>query len=45
MQVLIRYGTSSPAGQQAGGVRNTKIEIHQAFEKFPRWSVLDFGFG
>ncbi len=22
-----------------------EAEIHQAFEKFPRWSVLDFGFG
>jgi crotonobetainyl-CoA:carnitine CoA-transferase CaiB-like acyl-CoA transferase len=21
-----------------------EAEIHQAFEKFPRWSVLDFGF-
>jgi len=22
-----------------------EAEIHQAFKKFPRWSVLDFGFG
>lgn len=40
MQLLIRSGTSR-AGSQAGGVRDSKAEIHQAFEKFLRWSLLD----
>jgi hypothetical protein len=38
-QLLIRYGTSSPASRQAGD------KIHQVFEKFPRRSVLGFGSG
>ena len=35
---------SAPASWQAGGVRDTKDKIHQAFGKFSRWSVLDFDF-
>jgi hypothetical protein len=29
--------------RSASAFANTYAEIHQAFEKFPRWSVLDYG--
>jgi len=38
-------GTAVGADQRVLAHAALEAEIHQAFEKFPRWSVLDFSFG